>query len=80
MMLAFEGSKHNVIISINHLQNYWAAFKSRRYSESYRNNIDASLKVLGMVSNENFRNRPSLHLNVGWESYSLIHSWQPLNL
>ena len=59
-MLAFEGSKHNVIISINHLQKYCFIgryFKSRKYSESYRNNIDASLRI---VSNENFRYCSSL--------------------
>ena len=58
-MLAFEDTKHNVIISMNHLQKY--CFIPRYFkSRTTQNNIDTWLKVLGIVSNENFRYRPSL--------------------
>ena len=34
---------------------------NQKYSESYRNDFDTWLKVLGIVSNEIYRYRPCLH-------------------
>ena len=63
VMLAFEVTKHNVIISINHLQKY-CFIANQEVPRIVSNNIDTKLKVLGIISNENFRYGPSLLLAI----------------